>query len=65
MCLCVWSHDCFCFSAVLGTASVTSNVWSAVFAIIILHIGLGLFIYRAYYDAGKVKKYDKLEEKVD
>lgn len=53
------------FAGVLGTASVTSNVWSAVFAVIVLHIGLGLFIHRAYYDSGKVKKYDKLDEKVD
>lgn len=61
-----WSHDyIFFFLGLLGTSSVTSNVWSAVFAVIVLHIGLGLFIYRAYYDAGKTKKYDKLDEKVD
>lgn len=49
---------------ILGTSNVTSNVWSAVFAILILHVALGMFIYRAYNDTGK-SKLEKPEDKVD
>lgn len=49
------------FVGILGTSEVTSNVWSAIFAVIVLHIALGLYIRRAYYEADKIKP----EEKVD
>lgn len=45
----------------MGASDITSNVWSAVFAVIVLHLALGLYIRRAYYEADKAK----LEEKMD
>lgn len=46
---------------ILGTSDVTSNVWSAVFAVIVLHVALGLYIRRAYYEADKVKPEEKMD----
>ncbi|XP_011497930.1 PREDICTED: vacuolar ATPase assembly integral membrane protein VMA21 homolog [Ceratosolen solmsi marchali] len=40
----------FIFDKLLGLETVTSNVYSAGVAIAILHIALGAFIYRAYFD---------------
>ncbi|XP_022914566.1 vacuolar ATPase assembly integral membrane protein VMA21 homolog [Onthophagus taurus] len=53
----------FFFDGVLGTSNVTSNVWSAVIAVVVLHIALGLYIYKAYSDQGKTKpdKDDKMD----
>ena len=45
-------------AGILGSSNVSSNVWSAVAAVIVLHVALGLYIYRAYTDAGKVKPKD-------
>jgi hypothetical protein len=45
----------------IGTGNLASNVWSAVMAVVVLHIALGLFIYKAYFEAGRTK----VDEKVD
>ena len=39
-------------------STIGTNIVSAVVAVIVLHLALGLFIYRAYFDGGKkaVKK---------
>lgn len=34
----------------LGLNDVPSNVYSAAVAILVLHVALGAFIYRAYFD---------------
>lgn len=38
------------FEGVLGLNNVVVNVYSAVAAVLVLHIALGFFIYRAYTD---------------
>jgi hypothetical protein len=35
------------------TATIGTNIVSAVVAVIVLHLALGLFIYKAYFDDGK------------
>ncbi|XP_018572457.1 vacuolar ATPase assembly integral membrane protein VMA21 homolog [Anoplophora glabripennis] len=49
----------FIFEGIIGTSDLTGNVWSAVLAVIMLHIALGLYIYKAYYEAEKVKPLEK------
>jgi len=36
-------------------SSVMSNITSAVVAVVVLHLALGLFIYKAYFDGGGKK----------
>ena len=40
----------FLFDGIFGLSNVPSNVYSAGVAVIVLHIALGAFIYRAYFD---------------
>lgn len=40
------------FDHFLQLSTVSSNIYSAVGAVIALHIALGLYIYRAYFDSG-------------
>ncbi|XP_029165166.1 vacuolar ATPase assembly integral membrane protein VMA21 homolog [Nylanderia fulva] len=40
----------FLFDGIFGLNNVPSNVYSAGVAVIVLHIALGAFIYRAYFD---------------
>ncbi|XP_053973493.1 vacuolar ATPase assembly integral membrane protein VMA21 homolog [Hylaeus anthracinus] len=40
----------FIFDGLLRLSHVPSNVYSAGVAIIVLHVALGAFIYRAYFD---------------
>ncbi|XP_076619214.1 vacuolar ATPase assembly integral membrane protein VMA21 homolog [Colletes latitarsis] len=40
----------FIFDGLLGLNHVPSNVYSAGVAIVALHLALGAFIYRAYFD---------------
>ncbi|XP_031834766.1 vacuolar ATPase assembly integral membrane protein VMA21 homolog [Nomia melanderi] len=40
----------FIFDGLLGLNHVPSNVYSAGVAILVLHVALGAFIYRAYFD---------------
>ncbi|XP_072162585.1 vacuolar ATPase assembly integral membrane protein VMA21 homolog [Bemisia tabaci] len=35
-----------------GSDSISSNVYSAALAVIVLHVTLGAFIYKAYSDTG-------------
>ncbi|XP_050298829.1 vacuolar ATPase assembly integral membrane protein VMA21 homolog [Anthonomus grandis grandis] len=51
------------FEGLLGVSSTASNVWSAVLAIVVLHIALGMYILRAYSEADRTKA--KPAEKVD
>ena len=53
ICLC-----CSNLAGVIGTDSQTSNVWAAVLAIIVLHVMLGLFIYRTFVPSKKQTKQD-------
>ncbi|KAG4069706.1 hypothetical protein HA402_002285 [Bradysia odoriphaga] len=41
------------FDSVLQATSVQSNIYSAVAAVITLHLALGLYLYRAYFNAEK------------
>ncbi|XP_055529985.1 vacuolar ATPase assembly integral membrane protein VMA21 homolog [Wyeomyia smithii] len=41
----------FLFDGFLQLTPVTSNIYSAIAAVIALHIALGLYIYRAYFDS--------------
>uniref|UniRef100_A0A8D8TZI9 Vacuolar ATPase assembly integral membrane protein VMA21 homolog n=1 Tax=Cacopsylla melanoneura TaxID=428564 RepID=A0A8D8TZI9_9HEMI len=43
------------FGGLFGVDSVTSNVYSAIASIIVVHISLALFIKRAYSEADRVK----------
>lgn len=52
------------FVGMFDIASVSSNVWSAVAAVVVLHIALGFYIYRAYSEADRVKP-GKHSEKID
>lgn len=47
------------FNTILNVNTVTSNVMSAVAAVLALHLALGLFIYRAYFEADKKKHVTK------
>ncbi|KAG7206375.1 hypothetical protein KM043_003741 [Ampulex compressa] len=40
----------FIFDGLLGLNNVPSNVYSAGVAVLVLHVALGAFIYRAYFD---------------
>lgn len=51
------------FEGLLGINSISSNVWSAVLAVVMLHIALGLYVLRAYSESEKPKV--KPSEKVD
>nr|XP_015834455.1 PREDICTED: vacuolar ATPase assembly integral membrane protein VMA21 homolog [Tribolium castaneum] len=51
----------FVFEGLIGTGNLASNVWSAILAVVVLHIALGLFVYKAYFESGTAK----LDEKVD
>lgn len=37
------------FDTVLQATSVQSNIYSAIAAVITLHLALGLYLYRAYF----------------
>eukprot|EP00090_Calanus_glacialis_P026461 TRINITY_DN41671_c0_g1_i1.p1 TRINITY_DN41671_c0_g1~~TRINITY_DN41671_c0_g1_i1.p1 ORF type:complete len:112 (+),score=30.96 TRINITY_DN41671_c0_g1_i1:46-336(+) len=42
------------FEGFLGQeATIGTNIVSAVVAVIVLHLALGLFIYKAYFDGGR------------
>lgn len=59
-----WNHKtnfATIFLGLLGASNTTSSVWSAVFAVIILHIALGLYLYRAYYEVETVKSGEKVD----
>lgn len=41
------------FDSILRLEPVTSSVYSAVVAVVVLHVTLGLYIYRAYSETEK------------
>ncbi|XP_012261439.1 vacuolar ATPase assembly integral membrane protein VMA21 homolog [Athalia rosae] len=41
----------FLFDGLFNMDTVPSNVYAAVVSIVVLHIALGSFIYRAYFDS--------------
>ncbi|XP_023934276.1 vacuolar ATPase assembly integral membrane protein VMA21 homolog [Bicyclus anynana] len=41
------------FDSILKLEAVTSSVYSAVVAVVVLHVTLGLYIYRAYSESEK------------
>ncbi|XP_014217745.1 vacuolar ATPase assembly integral membrane protein VMA21 homolog [Copidosoma floridanum] len=41
----------FIFDGLLNLSAVSSNVYAALTAVIVLHVALGMFIYRAYFDS--------------
>ncbi|KAK1135968.1 hypothetical protein K0M31_000538 [Melipona bicolor] len=45
-----FSSKIFIFDGLLGLDHIPSNVYSAGVAILVLHVALGAFIYRAYFD---------------
>ncbi|CAH0560314.1 unnamed protein product [Brassicogethes aeneus] len=49
------------FEGILGLNNLPSNVWSAVISIVVLHIALGMYIYRAYFEADKGKPDEKID----
>ncbi|XP_043605233.1 vacuolar ATPase assembly integral membrane protein VMA21 homolog isoform X2 [Bombus pyrosoma] len=46
----IWTCEMQPSSGLLGLDQVPSNVYSAGVAILVLHVALGAFIYRAYFD---------------
>ncbi|CAH1100287.1 unnamed protein product [Psylliodes chrysocephalus] len=44
------------FEGILNITPMTSNISSAVLAVVTLHIALGMYIYKAYSEADKVKE---------
>lgn len=53
------------FDGYLQLSTVTSNIYSAVCAVIALHLALGLYIYRAYFDSGSSEPPSKPAQKQD
>ncbi|XP_034934890.1 vacuolar ATPase assembly integral membrane protein VMA21 homolog [Chelonus insularis] len=41
----------FIFDGLLGLNSIPSNVYAAIFSILVLHGALGVFIYKAYSES--------------
>lgn len=44
------------FDGILRLEPITSSVYSAVVAVVVLHVTLGLYIYRAYSDSEKSER---------
>ncbi|XP_023015994.1 vacuolar ATPase assembly integral membrane protein VMA21 homolog [Leptinotarsa decemlineata] len=49
------------FEGIIGASPIATNVWSAIFAVIMLHIALGLYIYKAYFGTEKGKPVEKID----
>jgi len=41
---------------ILSVDSTTSNIWSAVLAVVVLHLMLALYLYRTFYPAKQGKQ---------
>lgn len=52
----------FVFDILLEVNSVQSNIWSAVVAVVALHIALGLFLYRAYFETDNGPRTSRKED---
>ncbi|KAI5645153.1 VMA21-like domain-containing protein [Phthorimaea operculella] len=49
------------FDLILAFEQTQSSVYSAILAVIVLHIALGHYIYKAYYEAEKAPKEKKAD----
>jgi len=52
----------YIFDALFALESLYSNLYSAFAAVIVLHIALGNFIYRAYFNTEAIPGFDKLDK---
>jgi len=52
----------YIFDALLQLESMQSNLYSALAAVVVLHLALANFIYRAYFQTETVPGFDKLEK---
>lgn len=43
----------YLFDSILSLSAVQSNIYAAISAVIALHVALGLYLYRAYFEADK------------
>jgi len=50
------------FDGYLQLESLQSNLYSAFAAVVVLHLALGNFIYRAYFDTETIPGFDKLDK---
>jgi hypothetical protein len=46
----------------LGLESMSNNIYSAFAAVVVLHIALANFIYRAYHNTETIPGFDKLDK---
>ncbi|CAG7831223.1 unnamed protein product [Allacma fusca] len=46
----------------LGLEAMTNNIYSAFAAVVVLHIALANFIYRAYHNTETIPGFDKLDK---
>ncbi|KAJ0179426.1 hypothetical protein K1T71_005138 [Dendrolimus kikuchii] len=53
---CFFSVKSFIFDGLLNLHPMNSSVYSAVVAVIVLHVTLGLYIYKAYNESEKSPK---------
>ncbi|CAG9856176.1 unnamed protein product [Phyllotreta striolata] len=44
------------FEGIFNVSLLTSNICSAIFSVVVLHVAVGMYIYRAYSEAEKVKE---------
>lgn len=51
------------FDGILQLSSTQSNIYSAVVAVVALHLALFLYIYRAYFDTSSEDKQKKQQKK--
>ncbi|XP_051171077.1 vacuolar ATPase assembly integral membrane protein VMA21 homolog [Leptopilina boulardi] len=49
--ICFFTSKVLIFNSLLGVNSIASNVYAAGVAILVLHVALGSFIYRTYFDS--------------
>lgn len=43
----------YLFDSILSLSAVQSNIYAAISAVIALHIALGLYLYRAYFEVDR------------
>jgi len=50
------------FDGLLQLESMQANLYSAISAVIVLHVALANFIYRAYFQTETISGFDKMEK---
>ncbi|XP_033215672.1 vacuolar ATPase assembly integral membrane protein VMA21 homolog [Belonocnema kinseyi] len=58
--ICFFTSKTFLFDGALGMDSVPSNVYAAGVTILVLHVALGAFIYKIYFDT-EIKAQSKID----